>query len=134
MNKTPITIELIRDLPDKRAALRACVLFSGKPLKQIAYEIGVNDPGHLSKMLNPHADPRHFPQEKENLLMDVCGNEVPLLWSLLKRGYEPPATLEQLRAENARLQQENARLQGELEQLRREQRTVANIFKTIEVR
>jgi hypothetical protein len=134
MNVTPVNIELVRELPDKRAALRACVLYSGKALKEVAFEIGVKDPGHLSKMLNAHEDPRHFPPEKENILMDVCGNEIPLLWALIARGYPPPAHLEQLQAENAQLREKCARLQGELERMRQDQRQTFNIFKNLEVR
>ena len=134
MNTSPVNIELVRELPDKRAALRACVLYSGKQLKRVAYEIGVNDPGHLSKMLNVHADPRHFPPEKENLLMDVCGNEIPLLWSLVARGYPPPSALQDLIAENSRLKERLAGLQSELERMRAEQRQTINIFKNLEVR
>lgn len=131
---TPVNIDLVRELPDKRAALRACVLYSGKALKEIAFEIGVNDPGHLSKMLNVHADPRHFPPEKENILMDVCGNEIPLLWSLVARGYPPPSELQDLRTLNSQLQQQVAQLQAELDSMRSEQRLTFNIFKNVEVR
>lgn len=133
MKNSPVSIDLIKELPDKRAALRTCALYSGKQLKQIAYEVGIKDPGHLSKMLNFHPDPRHFPPEKENLFMDVCGNEIPLLWSLLTRGYEPPATVDQLRMELLELREKNARLAAEVERLQRDQRQVVNIFKNLEV-
>jgi hypothetical protein len=134
MTRTVISMELITHLPDKRAALRACALYSGKQLKAIAYEVGINDPGHLSKMLNVHADPRHFPPEKENLFMDVCGNEIPLLWSLMSRGYSPPSALQELHAKNMQLQAEVDRLQAECARLRMEQGSMVNIFKNIEVR
>jgi hypothetical protein len=127
-----ITADFIRTLQDKRAALKACAMFSGKPLKVIAYELGI-DQGHLSKMLNSHDDPRHFPHEKENLLMDVCGNEIPLLWALLARGYQPPAEVEQLHRVNAQLQAENGQLREKVEELQREQRMTVNIFKNLEV-
>ena len=135
MNSSPVSIELVRELPDKRAALRACALYSGKKLKEIAYEIGVNDPGHLSKMLNVHADPRHFPPEKENIFMDVCGNEIPLLWALMARGYSPPSAVQDYRDQNALLQAQVATLQAEVLRLQSEQRQVVqNIFKNFEVR
>lgn len=133
MNMTPVSIELVRELPDKRAALRACVLYSGKALKEVAFMIGVNDPGHLSKMLNLHADPRHFPPEKENILMDVCGNEIPLLWSLIARGYPPPSALQDLRELNAQLQLQVEQLKAELAAVRSEQKQTINIFKNLEV-
>lgn len=134
MNGSSINIELVRELPDKRAALRTCALFSGKKLKQIAYEVGINDAGHLSKMLNVHADPRHFPPEKELIFMDVCGNEIPLLWTLLARGYEPPSAVRELHEQNAHLRAQIVRLQEEIGGFRSEQRQTINIFKNLEVR
>jgi hypothetical protein len=116
-----ISNEIITELPDKRAALRATIMFSGKQLKAIAYEIGIEQ-SHLSKMINPSDDPRHFPQEKENLLMDVCGNEVLLRWPLLSRGYPD---LRRLLA----LEEENARLRAELETVRSDRKLIMNIFK-----
>jgi hypothetical protein len=121
-----ISEELIRSLPDKRAALRTCVLYSGKPLKTVAYELGIK-PDHLSKMLNPADDPRHFPQEKEDLLMDVCGNEIPLIWANMRRGHPTRRQVAELEAEIVRLQVEIVKQGGE-------HRHVLNIFKQLEVR
>ena len=123
MERTEVSDQLISELPDKRAALRACVMFSGKPLKTVAYELGIQA-DHLSKMLNPSHDPRHFPQEKENLLMDICGNEIPLRWALLKRGYASPRAV-------AALELENKRLKDELEQAKTDRKFVMNVFKSI---
>lgn len=123
MERTEVSDQLISELPDKRAALKACVMFSGKPLKAIAYELGIA-PDHLSKMLTPSPDPRHFPQEKENLLMDICGNEIPLRWALLKRGYASPRSV-------SALEKENQRLRKELEEAKTDRRFVMNIFKSL---
>ncbi|MHC1696868.1 MAG: hypothetical protein AB9919_02140 [Geobacteraceae bacterium] len=118
-----ISNEIITELPDKRAALRATILFSGKQLKAIAYEIGIEQ-SHLSKMINPSDDPRHYPQEKENLLMDVCGNEILLRWVLLSRGYPDLRLVLDLEAENARLR-------AELETVRNDRRVIMNVFKGV---
>lgn len=118
-----ISDEIITGLPDKRAALRATVMFSGKQLKAVAYEVGIEQ-SHLSKMLNPSDDPRHFPQEKENLLMDVCGNEILLRWMNLSRGYPTPRQINDL-------EQDNARLRAELEVVKNDRRLVMNIFKEV---
>lgn len=134
MNISSVSVDLVRELPDKRAALRACVLYSGKALKEVAFEIGVNDPGHLSKMLNVQTDPRHFPPEKENILMDVCGNEIPLLWSLITRGYQPPAEVAGLQLENAQLREQINQLRADLDRCRQESRQTFNIFKNVELR
>lgn len=119
-----VSDELIAELPDLRAALRACQMFSGKQLKAVAFEVGI-EASHLSKMLNQTDDPRHFPPEKINLYMDVCGNEIPLRWQILKRGY-PLAHAGEL-SELERLRRENA-------ELRAEARTIVNVFKTLEVK
>lgn len=123
MERTEVSDDLILQLSDKRAALRACVMFSGKPLKAVAFELGISA-DHLSKMLNPSPDPRHFPQEKENLLMDVCGNEIPLRWALLKRGYASPRSVSALVAENERLRLE-------LAQAKTDRKFVMNVFKSL---
>ena len=118
-----ISNAIITDLPDKRAALRATIMFSGRQLKAVAYDLGIEQ-SHLSKMINPSDDPRHFPQEKENLLMDICGNEVLLRWALLSRGYPDLRLVLALEAENARLREE-------LETVKNDRRVIMNVFKEV---
>lgn len=60
---TRVADELIAALPDLRSALRACLMFSGKQLKGVGFELGI-EASHLSKMFNTTDDPRHFPPEK----------------------------------------------------------------------
>ena len=117
--------ELIRDLPDLRAAIRACILFSGQPLKGVAFALGI-EVSHLSKMINPSDDPRHFPPNKIDELMTCCGNEIPLRWQLLRRGYASPRQVGELERELTALRLDN-------EQLRREAKVVFNVFKSVEV-
>jgi len=119
-------MDLIRDLADLRDALRACVMFSGKPLKEIAFRLEI-ETSHLSKMLNPSPDPRHFPPQKIGLLMDVCGNEIPLLWMICDRGYPDPRNLQRLR-------DEISRLQGEVLAAKGEARMMVNVFKNVEIK
>jgi len=121
---TKVADELIAELPDLRAALRACLMFSGKQLKGVAFELGIEG-SHLSKMINTTEDPRHFPPEKINLMMDVCGNEIPLRWLMLRRSYPMP---------HAGQADELARLRRENAELRAEARTIVNVFKTLEVK
>lgn len=128
-----MTDEAIKGLPDKQTALRTCALLSGKKLKTIAYEIEI-EASHLSKMLNPSDDPRHFPPNKENELMTLCGNEIPLAWAMLSRGYPSPRTAAELVRENAQLRARVDELVREVTALRGEQRLVMNVFKNMEVR
>lgn len=128
-----MTDDAVKGLPDKQAALRMCALLSGKKLKTLAYELGI-EASHLSKMLNPSDDPRHFPPNKENMLMDLCGNELPLAWALLSRGYPSPRMVAELSRENAVLRARVDDLLREVAALRGEQRLVMNVFKTMEVR
>jgi hypothetical protein len=124
--KTELSDDAIRELPDKRAALRATITFAGKSHEAIAFEIGL-DPSALSKMLKNTVDPqalRHFPQEKENLLMDVCGNEILLRWMNLSRGYPTPRQVHHLEEENARLRQE-------LEEVKADRTLIMNVFKQV---
>lgn len=128
-----MTDEVVKALPDKQSALRMCALLSGKKLKTLAYELEI-EASHLSKMLNPSDDPRHFPPNKENILMDLCGNELPLAWAMLSRGYPSPRTTAELVRENAALRARVDELVREVADLRGEQRLVMNVFKALEVR
>lgn len=69
------------------------------------------DPAHWSRVKVGQA---HFPQERLEKLMDVCGNEVPLRWLSLRRGYELTPMLTEMerrllveKAEKDRLAAEN---------------------------
>lgn len=115
--------EQLAVIPHKRAALAACVRVSGLPPKSIAYLLEI-DRSHLTKMLTDTPDPRHFPQEKELLLMDVCRNEVPLDWLLLQRGLPVTHEIRVLLAELETLRTDVARL-------RMEAKAVTNVFKFI---
>lgn len=121
-----VSADIIRELPDMRAALRTCILVSGQPLKAVGYELEIS-PDHLSKMINPSDDPRHFPPNKIEMLMKVCNNHVPLLWLLYRMGFDQPRTI-------GTLQDENMRLKSEIKRLENDRQHVMNIFKSIEVR
>lgn len=120
-----IADELVRELPDLRAAILACIKVSGLPLKAVAYDTGI-EYSHLSKMVKGNsADPRHFPPEKIDLLQDVCGNEIPLRWQMLRRGYPSPGEIRRMEAELARLR-------SELGKVRESAQQVVNVFKIMD--
>lgn len=86
-NIISINDDFVRAIPDKRAALAACVKLSGLPLKAVSGGLSIEH-SHLTKMISGTGDSlRHFPHEKELALMELCRNEIPLIWLLIRRGY-----------------------------------------------
>lgn len=69
-----------------REAINLCINTSGKQVKEIAADLNIK-PEHLYRMISTSDDPRHFPPEKLPRLMEVCGNEKPLVWLSLHQGY-----------------------------------------------
>lgn len=96
--------DVIRRQPDLRAAIRLCVDVSGLLEKQVCLELTI-DNGHWARIKKGEA---HFPPEKLNLLMDVCGNEIPLRWQNMKRGYGMVRLKSEVEVENELLRMENA--------------------------
>jgi hypothetical protein len=118
-----INDSFIQVIPDKRAALAACVKLSGLPPKAVAGALHI-EYSHFIKMIGTTGGDsrRHFPHEKETALMDICRNEVPLSWLLLKRGYPSLHVVTCMQAELAALR-------VEVEQLRHDHRSITNVFK-----
>lgn len=91
-------------------ALMLCQQLSGLEDKEVCKSLGI-DPAHWSRVKVGQA---HFPQERLEKLMDVCGNEVPLFWLSYRRGYELTPMLTEMerrllveKAEKDRLAAEN---------------------------
>lgn len=119
-----INDDFIRAIPDKRAALAACLKLSGLPLKAISGGLSIEH-SHLTKMISGTGDSlRHFPHEKELALMKLCRNEIPLIWLLLQRGY--PSIREIID-----MQLELTALRNEVITLRAEAGAITNVFKFI---
>lgn len=66
------------------AAIVLCVQLSGLDDKEIYLTLGM-DAGHWSRIMKGDA---HFPVDKIDSLMTLCGNEAPLQWLAHKRGYQ----------------------------------------------
>ncbi len=92
------------------AAIRLCLQVSGIDEKKAYIQLGI-DASHWAKIMTGVG---HFPPNKINELMDICGNEVPLMWLAQSRHYRlvPVETETQrlLRAER----EENERLKLKL--------------------
>lgn len=94
-------------IKDFHAAIRKCVDNSGHDDKFIAIDLDI-DQAQWSRIKSGQAN---FPPSKIGLLMDVCGNEIPLRWLAWSRGYglvrlksAVEEELEQERQRNAELE------------------------------
>lgn len=73
--------------PSMTRAIRLCQQVSGLEDKEIVGDHGiVGDTAQWSRIIN--SGKHNFPQDKLCAYMDVCGNEVPLIWLARARGYE----------------------------------------------
>lgn len=68
------------------AAVKHCISLAGLEGKELYLELGI-DAGHWSKIMA--GKQAHFPIDKLTDLMTMCGNEAPLIWLVLNRGYDP---------------------------------------------
>lgn len=75
---------IVKAQPSMTAAINLCVNVSGLQDKVIYIDLDI-DAGHWSRIRKGDA---HFPVDRLNALMDLCGNEIPLQWQAMKRGYE----------------------------------------------
>ena len=64
-------------------AINLCIDLSGLDEKEIYIPLGI-DAGHWSNLRKGKG---HFPPDRINDLMDLYGNEVPLIWQAYRRGY-----------------------------------------------
>lgn len=79
-----VPMSLILKQRSLSAAIALCVQITGRDDKEIYLSLGI-DAGHWSRILKGDA---HFPVDRLGALMDLCGNEAPLLWLARSRGYE----------------------------------------------
>lgn len=78
--------KLIRQQGTLLAAIKLCISMAGFDSdKEVFLPLEI-DAGHWSRICKGDA---HFPVDKLTALMDLCGNEAPLLWLINARGYEP---------------------------------------------
>lgn len=83
VEKQEVAIELIRRQSSLTAAVALCISLSGLEEKEIYIPLDI-DPGHWTRIRKGEA---HFPLDKLNLLMELCGNQAPLLWLADSNGY-----------------------------------------------
>ena len=77
---------LVVKQPTLLSAIKLCISLGGFQCdKELYRELDI-DAGHWSRILRGEA---HFPVDKLGDLMDLCGNEAPLIWLVHYRGYDP---------------------------------------------
>lgn len=96
------------------SAINLCISISGLDDKEVCRTLSI-DAGHWSRIRKGEA---HFPIDKLDDLINLCGNEIPLQWWALKRGYE-------LKPIRSALERQLLEKDIEIEQLRAELSTLA---------
>lgn len=78
-----VPLDLVIKQPTFSGAIALCVQLSGLEDKEVYLSLDI-DAGHWTRIMKGDA---HFPVNKLNTLMDLCGNEAPLMWLANYRGY-----------------------------------------------
>ena len=94
--KMNVDIELVRRQPTFSKSISLCAELAGFEYDSQIYQELEIDAGHWTRIMNGSAN---FPENKLNKLMDVCGNEAPLMWLSDYRGYELKRKLSAVEAE-----------------------------------
>lgn len=81
--KSDVPLDLILKQKTLSGAIALCVQTSGLDDKEVYLSLGI-DAGHWTRIMKGDA---HFPVNKLNCLMNLCGNEAPLQWLANSRGY-----------------------------------------------
>lgn len=108
-----IDLALVVKQPTLLAAIKLCIASAGfERDKQIAAHLDI-DAGHWTRIQNGEA---HFPVDKLSALMDLCGNEAPLLWLVNTRGYDAA----RMPRQESAIERENRELREQVEALQAE--------------
>ena len=111
----PISDDVIRMQPDFLSAIKLAIQVSGLEPKQIYNDLDI-DKSTWSKILDGIFA---FPTNKYESLMDLVGNEIPLVWLAYKRGYGLVPLRDAKDRRIAELEQKNAELLKEFEVLKK---------------
>lgn len=82
--RSDIPVEVIARQKDLLAAINLCIDVSGLDDKEIYLSLEI-DAGHFSN-IRKGKQGCHFPTNKIEELMELCGNEIPLIWLADRRG------------------------------------------------
>lgn len=82
--RSEVSNEVIARLPTWAAAFVLSISVSGLDDKEIYLSLGI-DAATWSRIRKGEAN---LPEEKRGDFYDIVGNEIPLIWSALRRGYQ----------------------------------------------
>ena len=111
---------VISKQPDLLSAIKLCISSSGLNDNQVAMELEIQE-AQFSRILKGQA---HFPPNKLEALMDFCGNEIPLRWLAMHRGYGLVKLKSRLEGELEDEKQKNAELEMKLQHFEEFQKIV----------
>lgn len=83
VDRIGLSLELVVKQRTLAGAIALCVQMSGLDDKEVYLPLEI-DAGHWTRIMKGDA---HFPVNKLSDLMDMCGNEAPLMWLANHRGY-----------------------------------------------
>lgn len=115
-----LTDEQVAALPTLTAACFRCIDTSGLQDKVICLQLDIDAPV-LSRARSGAAN---FPPDKIDDLMNLCGNEIPLRWQNLRRGYG------MVRLKSA-VEMENEKLRAELADQRKKLDTITEFMREV---
>lgn len=96
--------------PSLLAALNLMFNLSGLEDKELYLALDI-DPGHWSRLRKGDG---HFPTNKFEAAMDLCGSDIPLQWLAGRRGYELRPLLSELERQLEAERQRAARAEEKL--------------------
>lgn len=103
--------ELVIAQPTLLHALKLAMEVGGCDDKQMAIDLEI-DPGQWSRIMGGTA---FYPTNKYLQFMQLCGNDIPLVWLAHQRGYELKPLRSDLQRQVDELTAEKAELQRQLE-------------------
>jgi hypothetical protein len=113
--------------PSLLGAIKLCISVAGFDSEKQVYGALEIDAGHWSRIARGEA---HFPVDKLPALMDLCGNEAPLVWLTHARGYDVAS----LRKRETDIERENRELRERIAVMAHEREIERNAIRDIMVR
>jgi hypothetical protein len=108
--EVPVNLAELEGIRDLNHACERCAAVTGSQDKSIAMDMNI-DPPTWARIKQGEAG---IKGDFLDRLMDACGNELPLLWLLWKRGYDP-ASIRKRESELERQLREEREARAELE-------------------